>query len=85
MGFIPVAQTMEHLNRLFDGRLVDEDRRKTPLQGAVPLDVLAVFVQGRGPNALQFTPRQGRFHHIAGVHCPLRGPSAYNSVEFVNE
>ena len=38
-----------------------------PLQGAVPLNILAVLIQGGGPDALQLPPRQRRLQQVGDV------------------
>ena len=47
--------------------------------------MLAVFVQGRGTDAVQFTPRQGRLQKVGGIHGALRLPGADQGVHFVDE
>ena len=51
-----------------DGRGLDHDGLEAALQGGVFLDVLAVFVQGGGADALEFAARQGGLEHVGGVH-----------------
>ena len=55
-------------NGVLDRRFQDHYRLKPPLQGAVLLDVFPVFIEGRCPDAMKFTPRQGGFQHIGGIH-----------------
>ncbi len=52
--FLDAAQDRD---RVLDRRLGDEDRLKPPGQRRVLLDLLAVFVQGRGADAMQLTAR----------------------------
>ena len=48
------------------GRL-DENLLETAFQGTVFLNILAVFVQSGGANALQLATRQSRLEHVAGI------------------
>jgi len=85
MRLIAILETFEHLDGVLDRGLLDEDRRKAPLERRVLLDVLAVLVQRSGANALQFPARQGGLHHVRGVNCPLSGTGAHHCVQFVDE
>ncbi len=61
------------------------DGLEAALQGGVLFDVLAVFVDGGGPDAVQLAPGQGRLDHVGGVHRPFRRPGAHQGVELVDE
>src|SRR5439155_26482963 len=49
------------------------------------LDVLAVFVEGRRADAIQFAARQDGFEHVGGVHRAFRLAGADQGVQFVDE
>ena len=68
MGFVPTAYSLQDLNRLFDGWLFDPDRLETSFQRRVSLDVLAILVQCRGADTLDFSARKGRFQDVGGIH-----------------
>jgi hypothetical protein len=53
MVFVEGANSGEDLDRVVDARLFHLDRLEAPFQGRVPLDVLAVLIEGRRPNRLQ--------------------------------
>src|SRR5579875_1662479 len=53
--------------RVFDRRLVDKNRLEPTREGSVLLNVLAVFIEGRGADAMQFTARERRFEHVRSV------------------
>ena len=61
------------------------DRLEPPLQGGVLLQVLAVLIQRRGADAVEFAARQHRLEHVAGVDGPLGLARADDGVEFVDE
>ena len=71
MGFVTVAQALEHLDRIFDARFLYVNGSKAALQGGVLLDVFVIFVQRGRADALQFTARQGRFEHVARIQRAL--------------
>ncbi len=80
MRFITLAQALQHLDGILDGRFIHEHRRKTALQRAVALDVLAIFIQRGGAHTLQLAAGQGRLEHIAGIHSALRRACADDGV-----
>ncbi len=82
---VAVAQATQHLNGLLDGRLFDEHRREAAIQRRVALDILAVLVERRRADAVQFAARQGWLHHVAGVQRTGCGPRADDLMQFVNE
>jgi hypothetical protein len=51
VGLIPGLETTQDRDRVLYARLTDEDRLKPPFEGRVFLDVLAVFVERRRPDA----------------------------------
>ena len=58
-----------------DRRLVDHHRLEASLEGGVLLDVLAVLVEGRRPDALQLAPRQRRLRMFAASIAPSAAPA----------
>ena len=83
--FVAVTQPVEHLDRVLDSRLFYINRGKTSFECGIFFDVFMKLVQGSGADALQFTPRQGRFEHIRSIHGALGRPSAHHSVQLINE
>ena len=61
------------------------DGLEAALQGRVLFDVLAVLVDGGGPDAVQLAPGQGRLDHVGGVHRPFGRPGPHQGVELVDE
>ncbi len=64
MELVPAAQDIEDLQRGFPGGRLHLHRLKPPLQGAVLLDIPAVFRPGGGADDLQLSPAQGGLQDI---------------------
>ncbi len=62
-----------------------QDGLEAALQGRIFLDVLAVFIDGRGPHAPQGPAGQGRLEHVGGVHGPFGRPGAHEGMQLVDE
>ena len=84
VGFIAVAQAMQHFNSIFHAGFFHIDRSKTSLKGGILLDKLVELVQGGGTNALQLAARQGRFEHIGGIHGALGSPRSHHGMQFID-
>ena len=67
------------------GRLLHHDRLEAPLQGRVTLDVLAVLVERRGADALEFAPRQRRLEDVGGIDRALGRAGPDERVQLVDE
>ena len=63
---------------------VQSSARGSPLESRVLLDVLAVLVQGGGPNALQLATSQGRLQDVGGIDGALRSTRADEGVHLIN-
>ena len=64
---------------------VDDDLLEAPFQGAVLLDVLAVFVERGGADALDLAAGQGRLEDVGGVDGPFGAAGADQRVQLVDE
>jgi len=80
-----LAQAPEDGDRVLNGRRFDQDGLEPPLQGGVLFQVLAILVQGRGPDAVQFAPGQHGLQHVARVDGSLGLPGPDDGVQFVDE
>jgi hypothetical protein len=65
--------------------LLDQHGLEAPLERLVLLEVLAVLVEGGGPDRPQLTARQGGLEHVAGVHRAFGLAGAHQRVELVDE
>ena len=78
-------KTLEDLDGLVDARRVHLDGLETALQGGVLLDVLAVLVERRRADALQFAAAERRLDDVTRVHRALGGTGTDDGVQFVDE
>ena len=58
MGLVAVPQTLENLDGMAEGRLLDLDGLEPAFEGRILFEVLAVLVEGRGPDGLQLAAGQ---------------------------
>ena len=80
-----VTEPLEDQDGVLHGGSLDLHRLEAALEGRVLLDVLAVFVERGGPDALEFTAAERGLDDVGGVHGPLGGTRADDRVEFVDE
>ncbi|OQC68791.1 MAG: hypothetical protein BWX47_01637 [candidate division Hyd24-12 bacterium ADurb.Bin004] len=85
VDFIPFSQPPEDADRVGDVGRLHHHGLETPLQGRVLLDVLPVFVEGGGSDAVEFASCEGRLQHVGRIHRALRGSGAYQGVHLVDE
>src|SRR5260370_17097220 len=76
MCFVPVAQSLEDLDRVRDRRLGDLDGLEPALERRVLLQVLAVLIQRRRADRLQLAAGQHRLEDRGPVGRALPGPPA---------
>ena len=82
---VAVAEAAQDLHGLLRGGLLDADLLETPLKGGVPLEVLAVLVEGRRADGLQLAARQRRLEDAGGVDGALGRTRADEIVQLVDE
>ena len=85
VDLVTLLQTPEDGDRVLDPRLVHEHGLETAFEGRVLLHVLAVLVQGGGPDAVQLAARERGLEHVAGIHRALRPTRSDHGVELVDE
>ena len=85
MQLVFLLEAAKDRNRVLDGRLRDEYRLKAPGQGRVLLDMLAIFVERRRADAVQFPARQRRLQEVGRVHRPFGLACADQRMHFVDE
>ena len=82
---VALAQAAQDRDGVLDGRLADEDRLEAALQRGVLFDVLAIFVERGGADAVQLTPGQHRLEHVGGIHGAFGSAGADDGVQLVDE
>ena len=85
VDLVALLQPAQDGDGVLDRGLADEDLLEPALEGGVLLDVLAVLVEGGGPDEPQLAAGQQRLDHVAGVHGPLGRPGAHDGVQLVDE
>ncbi len=85
VDFITFFQATQNGDGVLFARLLHQYLLEATFQGRILLDELAVFVQGGGAYAVQFTTGQGRLEHVACVHGTLAFTGADHGVQFVDE
>ena len=71
--FVAILETSEDADRVFDVGFLHDDRLKAALEGRILFDVLAVFVQRGGSNAMQFASSERRLQQVGRVHGSFAG------------
>ena len=64
---------------------IDHDHLEASLQRTVLLDVLAVFIERRGTDALKFSAAQGGLQNVGRIDCAFRSTSSNQRVQLVDE
>src|SRR5512144_139140 len=85
MHFVFFLEATKNRYGILNRGLADEDRLKSPFQGRVFLDALAILVKGGSTDAPKLAARQGGLEHIRGVHCSLGCSRPYQCVELVDK
>ena len=85
VDLVALLQPAQDRDRVVDVGLADEHRLEAAGECRVLLDVLAVFVQRGGADAVQLAAGQGRLEHVRGVHRPFGLAGAHERVQLVDE
>jgi hypothetical protein len=85
MLLVALSDPDQDLDGLLERGLLDHDRLEATLEGGVPLDVLAVLVEGRGADALELATRQWRLEDVGRIDRAFGRTRADEGVELVDE
>ena len=85
MLLVTLPEPLENLDGLLFVRRLDQHGLESPFQRPVLLDVLAVLIQSRCSDALQFATRKCRLEYIRGVDGAFGTTGSDQSVQFVDE
>ena len=83
--FVFFLQAAQDGDGRFDARFLDQHLLEAPFERGILFDVLAVFVERRGADAVQFAAGQRRLEHVAGVDGTFGLAGADHGVQFVDE
>ena len=82
---VAVAQTLQDLDGVRDGRLLDLDRLEAALERGVLLEVLAVLVERGGTDGLELTACEHRLEDAGGVDRAFGRTRTDERVQLVDE
>ena len=82
---VSLPETAENFDGVGNGGLTNVHWLEPPFQSCVSLDVLAVFIQGGGTDALQLATCQGRFEDVGSINGSLGSSGTDQGVHFVND
>ena len=85
VSLVAVAQTLEDVDRVSDGRLRNLDRLEPALEGRVLLEVLAVLVERRRADRLQLAASEHRLQDAGRVDRAFGGTRTDERVQLVDE
>jgi hypothetical protein len=85
VDLVLLLQTAQDRDGRFDRRLADQHLLEPALERGVLLDVLAVFVQRGGADAVQLASGERGLEHVAGVDRALGLAGAHHGVQLVDE
>ena len=80
-----LLQPAQDRDRVLDRRLIDEDRLETAGERGILFDMLAVLVERRRTDAVQFAARQRRLQEVRRVHRAIGLARADQRVHLVDE
>ena len=85
MRLVFVLEAAQDRDRVLDARLLDKDRLEAPGERGVLLDVLLVFVERGGADAMQLAARERGLKEVRGVHGAVGLAGANERVHLVDE
>ena len=82
---IPLLQSTQDRDRILHGRLIYQYLLETTLQRRVLLDILAVLVQRRCTDTVQFASGQHGLQHIARIHRAVCLAGSYDQMQLIDK
>ena len=83
--FVAFFQAAQNRDRVFDGRLGNQNGLEAPFERRIFLDVFAIFVERGRADRAQFAARQGGLQHVGSVHRAFGRARAHQRVQLVDE
>ncbi len=85
MDLVLFLQAAKDRDGVFHRRLVDQHFLEAALERRILLDVLAIFVERSGADAVKLTASERGLQHVAGVHGAFGFAGAHHGVQLVDE
>ena len=85
MNFVPFLEPPQNRNRVFHRWLFHEHGLETALERRIFFNMLSIFIQGRGPDQVEFSPGKHWFEQVGGVHGPFCRSRAHDGVQLVDK
>src|SRR5918992_2481932 len=85
MDLIAFLEPAEDSDGILHRRFIHQDLLETALERTIFLDRVSVFIERGGADAVQFTPCQSRFQHIARIHRTLRLAGTDHGVQLIDK
>ena len=82
---VALAQAAQDRDGVLNRGLVDQHGLEPALERGVFLDVLAIFVEGGGANAMQLAASQHGLQQVSGIHGAFGLPGSHHGVQFINK
>jgi hypothetical protein len=83
--FEALLQATQDRDGVLDTRLIDDHRLEATFERRVLLDVLAVLIERRSADAVQFSAREHGLEHVARIHRAIGLARSDDRVQFVDE
>ena len=83
--FILRTQPIQNLDRIFGVGRIHNNRLEAAFERSILFDILAIFVDGGCPNALEFTTGKSRLKDVARIQASFGTARAHNRMEFIDE
>ena len=83
--FVAFFEAAQNRDGIFARRFVDRHLLEAAFERLVLLEILLVFVQGRGAHGAQLAARKGRFQNVGRIHRTRRFAGTHQGVDFVDE
>ena len=85
VGLVPLLESAEDRDGVFDVRLADVDLLEAALERGILLDELAVLVQRGRADQAQLAAGEHGLEHVGCRHGPLAAARAHEHVQLVDE
>ena len=82
---VALFQPAQDRDRVLGARLAHHHGLEAPFECCILLDVLAVLIDGRGADTVQFAACEGGLQQIRGVHGAIGAARSHERVQFVDE